>query len=432
MIKTSENSPKFFTVKILTAPYIVPVSEPIIKNGAIVVEGNTIIDIGSAIDMRKKHHGAVWRDFPDSILMPGLINAHIHLEYSSLGPLTKRVDFIPWIIDLIKRQNELSRDDISVSISNTIDKLISYGVTSVGEVSKSGLSLAPLIKSGLKGVYYTELVAVDESRRAEAIPAFEGAYNEARRALKNSALTSGIFAHSPYTLSTEILRYVSNIIKRSPAPCAIHAAEHPAENEFISRGAGALADFVNMFELKSFPSQGKWSDTFSYLEDMGIITQKTTLVHGVHFREFDFPAISKTGAGIVLCPRSNHLLKNGDFPFIASQKYDLKTGLGTDSLASNYSLDMFDEIRFLKARMNLPDDIDSRLIELATIGGARVLGIDEATGSLARGKSADVIAVRIRAGANSKSFSPVDYLVSRACASDVAFSMIDGVVILPN
>jgi 5-methylthioadenosine/S-adenosylhomocysteine deaminase len=119
------------------------------------------------------------------------------------------------------------------------------------------------------------------------------------------------------------------------------------------------------------------------------------------------------------------LLKNGKFPLLKALKYNLKIGLGTDSLASNYSLDMFKEIRQLKGNIR-SELINERLIELVTLGGARVLGLENEAGSLTPGKKADIIAVKIKRP--SKRFSPLNYIVSEITSEDVSFTMIDGII----
>jgi 5-methylthioadenosine/S-adenosylhomocysteine deaminase len=421
---------------ILSAPYIVPVSSPLIRDGAVLIANGRINDIGSVRDIKLKYPDAGNRHFPDSILLPGLINAHIHLEYSALGPLSGRIDFIPWVKNLIKRQKELSKEEILSSISLAINNLLSSGVTSVGEVCRSGLSLDALVKSGLKGVYYAELVAVDNKRRKKIILHFKTAFEKCKNVLNKSRIKPGVFPHSVYTLSKEVLRDISSFSRDEEIPCGIHAAELKEENEFVNKGSGALSDFVKEFDLETLPPRGRWKNTLEYLQAMGLLTPTTQLIHCVHLEEEAFPLLEKKRAGIVLCPRSNYFLNNGEFPILSALKHDLRIGLGTDSLAGNSSLDMFEELRFLKESIksgtlteDIKFDIDTRLLEMATMGGADVLGMRDETGSLSIQKRADIIAVKIKdSGYKKESFTPVDYLISKAGASDVDFTMIDGMV----
>lgn len=405
---------------ILSASYLIPVSSPPIKDGAVLVEGDRIKDIGPSGVIKTKYPKISIRHFPNSILMPGFVNCHTHLEYSALGALTKQVDFVPWIKDLVMKQRVLSKKKIISSIRKAVNGLISSGVTTVGEVSRGGLSLDELKKSGLRGIYYNEFVAVDDKRMEKAIRDFEIYFRKSKSKLGKSNLKAGVFPHSVYTLSTKALRYISSFCEKNNVSRAIHAAESPYENKFISQGTGRLAEFVKSFQLESIPLPGKWRGALEYLADLKLLN---SLVHCVHLKERDFALLEKTKTGIVICPRSNYLLKNGKFPLRTALKYKLKMGLGTDSLAGNYSLDMFEEMRKLDSSVFLGE----KLIKMATLGGAEVLGLEKETGSLTPGKKADLIVIKINNPA--RIFSPVDYIISKALSSDVCWTMIDGVVL---
>lgn len=391
---------------ILSASHLVPVSSPPMKDGAILVENDRIKDIGPSDIIKTKYPEVPIQYFPDSILMPGLVNCHVHLEYSALGPLGKRVDFIKWIKGLIVRQKTLSQQQIIFSIKKAVGNLISSGITAVGEVSRSGFSLDELERSGLKGVYYNEFVAADDIKLNKP---------------KERNFRIGVFPHSIYALPTMALRQVlqwDNIHR------GMHVAESYHESEFVYKGTGQLAEFVKSFQLETIPKSGKWhGGVLEYLADLKFLNLLTHLVHCIHLKERDFALLEKTRTGIVICPRSNYLLKNGEFPLNTALRYKLKLGLGTDSLASNYSLDMFEEMRMLKNSSRIKDE---QLVKMATLGGAEVLGLEKETGSLTIGKKADIIAVKINCPA--KRISPLNYIVSRAASEDVCWTMIDGVV----
>jgi len=421
---------------ILSAPIIYPVSDTPIFNGALLVCDGKICDIGDADEIRSKHPDIPTRKFDDSILLPGLINAHIHLEYSTLGHLEDPVDFIPWIKDLIRRQREFSNSEISSYVSNAISYLISSGTTSIAETSKSGLSFEGLLKSGLKGMILPEIVAVDSSRKKEALNNFKTIFEKYKYTLNADKLKLGMFPHSPYTLSYDVLTEIASLIKTEGVVCGIHAAESCDEKEFISSGLGTLADFVREFELDTIPESGRWVDTFDYLDSAGLLHDKTFLVHAVHIGDEHFALLKKRSVGIVICPRSNYMLNNGTFPLTTALKYDIKLGLGTDSLASNRSLDMFDEMRFLSDTIQ-PEStnitshaLNEKIIHIATLGGAQVLGADKDTGSLTIGKSADIIAVKVNGNAHKeKGFLAADYLVKEASSSNITLTMIDGSIV---
>ena len=421
---------------ILSASFIIPVipvSSSVIIDGAILIIDGKIQGIGDANEIKSKNPHVPCRHFNDSVLLPCLINAHIHLEYSALGAMSEPADFIAWIEGLIRRQRLLSDDEISSAISAAIKNMICSGVTSIGEICRSGLSLDELIRNGLKGVFYSEIVAIDDKRKNNIFTCFKTTFEKYKNAPNAKKLKLGIFPHSPYTLSQSVLEEVSAFFKAENIPCGIHAEESKYEKDFIRDGSGKISDFVNKFNLDTAPEKGKWNDTIEYLDSMDFLTPMTHLVHLTHIDERYFPLLERKRVGIVLCPRSNFLLNNGAFPFRSSLKYNLKMGLGTDSLASNYSLDMFEEMRALKRLIPSdaysPSELNKKILRIATIGGAEVLGIDNETGSLSVGKSADIIAVKINSALRGRdSFSPIDYLIDEASSSDVTLTMIDGVI----
>lgn len=431
---------------IISAPYLVSVSSPYIKDGALLVSDGAIKEVGNLTDTIKKYPDIPHSHLDRTILLPGLINAHIHLEYSALGHMTEPVDFLLWIEDLISRQKSLTVDEKVSAIGSSINDLISSGVTSVGEVSKSGLSLESLVRSGLKGRFFSEIVAVDNSKKKSAISQFKTTFEKYKCALSASGLKPGIFPHSIYTLSQSALEEISADGELIDFPLGMHLLELKDENGFVRGDVNALTGFVKKFGLDTTIKGSKWSDPLAYIGAMGLLRRSTHLVHLVHADERGFAMIKEHDVKIVLCPRSNFLLNNGAFPFLDSLKYDIKTGLGTDSLASNFSLDIFEEMRFIKESVKSgigsvreSQDINEKLIHMATLGGAEALGIEDETGSLSSGKCADIAAVRIddaayeaadeaayEAAYEAENFSPVDYLVERADASHVMMTMIDG------
>ncbi len=420
---------------IFSAPYILRVSKSVIYNGAVLISGDKIKDTGTLSDIRTKYPNAAWRDFPSSIIMPGLVNAHVHLEYSALGPVDGRVDFVEWLKDLIQRQRTFDEEHISSSIDSAINQLINSGITSVGEVAKSGASLAPLLKSGLNGTYYNEVVAVDNVERTMSRVELEGFYNGRKSSLDGSRLIPGLFPHSLYTLSEDVLREIASFVDSERIPCGIHVAETQYEEDFIRNASGPLAELMSGLGLKTLRKKRKWKSVIEHVDAVGLLTPMTHLVHLTQLDPMSFPLLAGRGVGIVLCPRSNYYLKCGAFPFSQSLEYGLRVGLGSDSLASNASFDMFKEMRLLYDSIHAPSlskarvaEVSRRLLYMVTMGGADILGLADDIGSLTAGKKADIAVVKVGKGVFSDSFSPEEHLVSHATADDVIFTMINGAV----
>ena len=421
---------------ILTAPYILSDSNTVIKDGAIFISDGNIADIGDYAEITIRHSDIPVNMQNNSILLPGLVNAHIHLEYSSLGRMSEPKDFIPWIEDLIRRQRTFSEEEIISSIQDSINILIASGITAIGEISKNGASIGEVVTSGMKGVLFTELVALDNKKNIFDVDHFRTTFEKLKSQLFKSKMKPGIFPHSPYTISESVLQKISDFYDTERVNLGMHLFESQCEQEFVSSASGPLKDFSMKYSLDTAPKKGRWRDPIDYINSLGYFSPETHLVHLAYIKEHHLSLIEEKNVGVVLCPRSNHLLKNGPFPFKQSLNYNLKMGIGTDSLASNFSFDMFEEMRYLKALTNdgissssalSSSDINKKLLNMATLGGAKVLSIDDNTGSLSVGKSADLIAVKINDDLlNQEEFSPVDYIVERATPDDVLLTMING------
>ncbi|MFH0926797.1 MAG: amidohydrolase family protein [bacterium] len=369
-------------------------------------------------------------DFKDSIIMPGLVNLHTHLEYSHLKPTTPISSFVDWIIDLIKQVRNQTGSDYQRGVEKGINELITSGTTCVGEIMAKGCSLDYLLNSKLRGIVYEEIIGLRED---EAKLIFHDKFKKInlQKKINNDLITIGLSSHSPYTVSSHLLKMVGGLDKKMPT--CIHIAESKAESDFIRYAKGELVDkfmpFVGWGDIKF---NGRSCSSIKYIDSLGIIKPNTLLIHCVNLDEEDIAIIKARKASVCLCPRSNGILGNGQAPVIKLIESNIKLGLGTDSLASNTSMNLFEEMEYILTSFKLAQEekkivSSKKLIELGTIGGARCLGMNDLIGSLGSGKKADLIVVNT---GNSEYDDPYDELVLKAKKNKVVFSMINGEMLI--
>lgn len=369
---------------LLTSDTVLPISSPPMNNSAVLIQDGVIKDIGPAQKLIRTYQGAKVIELGSGVLMPGFINAHVHLE---LGWIKEKIGlfqgFTGWLKQIIKAKREpIAEETIESSVKDGIETILSSGVTTIGEISSYGGIDIPILKrSGLRTVLFREILDSKEETcdldNFENLPLFQ----------------ERLFPHAPYSCSPGLLKKVLQSHKRNNIPLGIHLAESPNEMEFV-RGK------ENAFESTIFPIINKkpfsrnMADTpFSYLGEMGFFDDSgVTTVHMVQVNPEEVQEIRDKNVGIVLCPRSNLFLQVGIPPLENYNGLD-RLGLGTDGLSSNYNLDYFEELRSLHLLMSLTlgKDAAAKSVYCATLGGARALYIEDKTGSIEIGKEADLI-----------------------------------------
>lgn len=435
---------------LLEADWVLPIRGTPVAKGALLVRHGAIEDVGPAAELRAHYPGEPSRRFSGSVLMPGLVNTHTHLDYSAFQGFAPPSAFGDWMRRLLLARRRLDRDDYAVSALWGAHECVRRGVTCIGDTSAEGWTVARAAGSaGLRARVYLEVFGLDDadlSRIRVDLEARLGSLQE--ECLRISAfLEAGLSPHAPYTVSAELYREVAGLAARSGLRVATHVAESPAEVEFLEKGTGAIPAAYRAAELwrEQDVAPPKLSPV-EFLSTTGILGPRTLAVHCVHVDEVDIALLAKSDVAVAHCPRSNARLECGHAPVAELLAAGITVGLGTDSLSSNESLDMFAEMRAaLRAseeRASEPALRDSALpvptapsvLRMATLDGARALGWGDVIGSLEKGKRADVIAVRLRKMSRGPADAPeawagsdlVDRLVLNATADDVIMVMIDG------
>ena len=380
-------------MQIFAASYLLPISSPPVAGGAIVVDNGRIVDSGTLEEMRKIHSAPV-REFPGCVIMPGLVNAHTHLELTHFPSwkLRKGIDYSPrtyvdWVIQVIKISRALTRDERINSVREGIHKSLECGTTAIGEILTDRGLLPIYHGSPLSGRLYFEAIGHDPAACGTLIDALE----KDLASFSRGRLLPGLSPHAPHTLSASFMKDVQALAGRYSVPTAIHLAEAREELAFAHDSTGAIADLLYAFTgWTGYIPPPRRMTPVSYLDSLGALTSNTAAVHCVQVTPADLEIVKKRGCTVVLCPRSNDRLTVGTAPAHLLKKAGIPLALGTDSLASNDSLSLWDELRFL--RRQFPGVFTPReLLGMVTLGSAQALQLQNEVGSLERGKSADFL-----------------------------------------
>lgn len=369
--------------QLLRARYLLPSAGAApIEDGALLVAGGRIIAVGGYSALRASAAETI--DYGDAVILPPLVNAHCHLELSNFpqwaracNETTAPASFVGWIRRLIRVRRTLGADPVPAAVTTGIHQLLAAGTGAVGDILTTPAALAPLLASPLYGRIFFETIGLEEER---FVPALETALTAAR--FLQSPLRGGLSPHSTYTVSD---RHLQRAISTG-LPLAIHCAESAEESLFLREGRGPIADELYPAAGWPLPARAPGRSPVAWLAVHGALGPQTLLIHGVQVDADDVARIAGSGARVVLCPRSNARLGVGIAPVGLYKKAGVPLALGTDSLASNDSLSLWDELAF--ARTVYPELSPGELLAIATRGGAQALGLAQGMGELTAGSGA--------------------------------------------
>jgi cytosine/adenosine deaminase-related metal-dependent hydrolase len=376
-----------------TAPVVVPiVSEPI-KDGAVAVEGDRIVDVGRRADVARRYPSARTREWP-GILTPGLVNAHAHLEYSDFADLaTSGLPFPDWIRVLTGRRSSFTPAMWRESARRGIHQMLRTGTTAAADIATGADALGVTAKSGLAGITYIEVVGADD----EVWRSFARGRLEAELDSAPAGRSTGVSPHTLYTLSLRAFSEATQLARARGLRLHPHLAETSEEAEFILAGTGRFAEVAERFgwEMELIRDGGSGGSPAKQLAALDALGPDVHVAHGVHCDGADRALLKEHDTYVALCPRSNKILEAGEAPIADYLGEGNPIALGTDSLASTPSLDLLEDARAAREiaiRQGYEEnDLDRRLFEAATRGGARAMGVDD-VGVLQTGARADLAA----------------------------------------
>lgn len=377
-------------MKILEADFVLTcnTSFDIIKEGAVVFD-ESIIEVGKREALKAKYpHATHLIAPPHSVILPGLINSHVHLEFSANQSMLSYGAFIPWLNSVIKHRETLKELSTTERIQEVLASMLRSGTTTLGAISSFGSDLEACLNTPQRVVYFNEILgsvpsAVD-AMYADFLSRYHASMDE-----KSPTFTPAVAIHSPYSTHPILAKKAIEIAFKEQAPLSTHFMESEAERRWIDEGMGDFAAFFSAFNPHARPL----TTGIEYLRLFEGIP--TLFTHGVHANEAERSLIASLGGSITHCPRSNRLLGVGALDLDALKKQAINLTLATDGLSSNTSLNLWDEMRSaLMMHAFAPlSELSQTLLQSVTCNAAKALNLP--CGSLEKGKEADIIVVTL-------------------------------------
>jgi cytosine/adenosine deaminase-related metal-dependent hydrolase len=373
------------STNVIRARWVFPVDRPPIECGEVAIAGGRIVDV------RPVEHVSVLTDAESqTALIPGLVNAHTHLEFTLLSsPLPAETTFAEWIRLIVAHRR--ARGDYPVEALRTgLRESAAAGVTTIAEIATAGWTYGPFNADAPRTVAFREAIALNPDMLGVIADAVAGHVEQLRG---HPSVIAGISPHAPYSVHPELFRTLVKQAQESRAPLAVHLAETHDELELLANGTGPLVELFSESGFWRPDAIPRGSRPMDYLRMIAGLPQ-ALVIHGNYLEadEHEFLA-GKSNLTVVYCPRTHAHFRHEPHPWRDLMSRGVRVALGTDSRASNPDLSLWKEMQFLRERF--PQVAPAELLAMGTQAGADSLGLDRQTGTLCAGKSADVAVVRL-------------------------------------
>jgi 5-methylthioadenosine/S-adenosylhomocysteine deaminase len=408
------------------ARWVVPISTPPIADAVVAVANGRIAYVGPSTG----GPNAEQLDLGNVLLMPGLVNAHCHLELTAMRGFLEDLDFRRWILRLTNaRRAVLDREALLDSARYGIEEGLRAGITSYADTCASGVVMQAMRELGVRGIMYQEVFGPDPAQVGESIGGLR-AQIAGLRYLETPLVRLGVSPHAPYTVSDDLFRATARLAGDDRLPIAVHIAESELERALVVDAAGSFAEGLRR---RGIAVERRAASPLQLLESLGVLTHKPLLIHCVRVDARDVATIAASGSCVAHCPASNAKLGHGIAPLDELLAAGVPVGLGSDSMASNNRMDILEEARLalLAQRMRLassetPSAAD--VLEMATLGGARAIGLERDVGTLEEGKQADLAAFALDPA--EPTHDPVAAAVFSVTGARARFVTVAGTVLL--
>ena len=372
-------------MKIISANWVVTCDEnnSIIKNGAVVFD-DKIIEIDTLLNIEKKYPNIEILNLEkNSVLMPGLINSHVHLEFSSNTTTLKYGNFMSWLNSVIKSRDDLINKADKKLISTKLDRMKKTGTTTIGAISSYSFDLESCVQTPINTVFFCEVIGSKGDMVDTLFADFKDRLKNAKK-FKSKNFFPAIAIHSPYSVHPFLVRETLKLAREEDLSVSSHFFESPEEFAWLHKDEGSFLDFFKNFlgQEKAVSKPMEFLNLFSNIKNL-------SFTHCVEASDADLEKIKSLGASINHCVTSNRVLNNSKLDL--SKLEDIPFTIGTDGLSSNNSLSMFDELRnalMVHYEKNVID-FSNILLKAATLNGARALGLNK--GTLQKEFDADMI-----------------------------------------
>jgi 5-methylthioadenosine/S-adenosylhomocysteine deaminase len=431
---------------VYTARWILSISTAPIPEGAIAIDGAEIVAVGRRSELLGAFAEATLHNFGDAVILPGLVNAHSHLELTAMRGFLddQESDFPAWLRKLTTaRLEKMTLEDLSVSAAWGACEAARAGVTSLGDASDAASQIMKALADvGLRATVYQESFGPDPRLARENFDKLRSQVSRLKE-IETNLVRAGVSPHAPYTVCAPQLEMIADLAITEKLPLMMHAAESLSEDLLMREGRGPFAESL---ASRGIDWQAPRTSTVQYLVDHGVLGTSPLLAHCINVDTADLESIRQHGASVAHCPKPNAKLGHGRAPFAKFLECGVALGFGSDSVASNNTCDILEEARFatLLARAGksgLPrssaaaqNDIDAKgripdaddALRTATLGGARALGLAGQVGELKVGFQADFIAVTLNHVQQVPAYDAASALVFASSGRDVVLTVVAG------
>jgi aminodeoxyfutalosine deaminase len=406
---------------ILRSRLVLPLCRPPIEDGAVSISGNRIARVGRWRDIAPDRSADVV-DLGESVVLPGLINAHCHLDYTDMaGMVPPQRSFTDWIKLITSAKGEWSNAEFAASWRRGAGMLARTGTTTVGDFE----ALPDLLPDAwaitpLRVISFLELTGVKSRRNPRAV--LQEALARIRR-FPPGRCRAVLAPHAPYSTVPELLQLTAIAARRRRWPLSVHVAESLQEFDMFLHGGGEMYEWLRRNE-RDMTDCGRGSPV-AQLEQNGVLGRNLLAVHVNYLAAKDAALLARKHVSVVHCPRSHAYFRHDPFPFRELSRAGVNLCIGTDSLATVYKtpketveLNLFDDMRAFAA--GHPGVAPKTILAMVTLNPAGALGLSGQTGELSKGAFADIISLPF-----SGKRADLHEAVLRH-RGDVAASMIDG------
>ncbi len=420
---------------LICAKYVFPITSDPITDGAVLIDGDKIKDVGSIEMLRLRYPNEKVQDFGLAAIMPGLVDVYTCLERSVLRGVVPDVPYASWLMAIAEKSAILEASDwYDSAVLGGLDALAA-GVTTVSNITSTGAACTAVQKLGLRGVIYREVGAMDKLRIDYAMSSAESDIEQWQEECDSDRITIGIALAPVYACHPSVFGRVSACATEKNLPVVMRLAGSREEYNFVKYGSSMFSVHVMDSSQRGYVEIPPWMPTgespVRYALNWGAFESPNVLViHAIHVDDDDIQKLREYNVSIGTCARANAQMGMGVAPLGAFLRAGLNVGLGSDSPAATESTELFSEMRI---GMLIHRAIDTRrffdattMLELATIGGARALGLDDKIGSLEIGKCADIAVIDLSSSHQSLGANPVSAVVNTCSQSDVLMTMVAG------
>ncbi len=375
----------------LKARYLFPVTGPPIPDGVVSIQDGSIVAVGENLS------GGPPLDLGNVALLPGLVNAHTHLEFSGLeNPLGQPGMSLPeWIRLVVAHRRQQTIDAAGSREEDTrrgLRECEQHGTVAVGEIATGGWPETAFEEAPIASTVFLELIGRDPALFESLFGQLES--HLAAGARPNSAFSPGISPHAPYSVSPSLVTRACELSQRHRAPVAMHLAESIEELELLSSSSGPFRQLLEDLGAWDSSAIPRGIAPIDYLE-MLAAAHRALVIHGNFLTrdEIRFIGERRDRMSIAFCPRTHDYFQHGRYPLGEMLDQGVNVAIGTDSRASNPDLNVFEELRaIVKNYSAIPLE---QVLRLGTLAGAMALGIDQTFGSLEAGKRAALACVKL-------------------------------------